>query len=157
LGSLGQARGHMIRLALVVEMLRWCAERPGEVAPAEVGVEAATAAAGLMDGYFLPMAEGAFGAGVLSEGERHARTLLRHILATGAEVVNERDIRETPGLRSLSSAEAVKAAVLRRDDVLLPQPHDAKAGRPRADHRVNPRMGEVRAAWQAQRQREAEG
>ncbi|MEI6162289.1 MAG: DUF3987 domain-containing protein, partial [Roseococcus sp.] len=99
LGALGQARGHMIRLALVVELLRWCAERPGEEAPAEVGEEAAAAAAGLVDGYFLPMAERAFGAGALSTAERHARTLLRHILATGTAVVNERDIRETPGLR----------------------------------------------------------
>jgi len=56
------------------------------------------------------------------------------------------------------SPEAVKAAVavLRRDDVLLPQPHDAKPGRPRADHLVNPRLGEVHPAWQAQRQREAQ-
>ena len=74
-------------------------------------------------------------------------------------MVNERDIRETPGLRGLSSAEAVKAAValLRRDDVLLPQPHDHKTGRPRADHLVNPRMGEVHADWKAQRQRKAKG
>ena len=48
-------------------------------------------------------------------------------------------------------------AVLRRDDVLLPQPHEAKAGRPRTDHRVNPRIAEVHVAWQAQRQREAGG
>jgi len=124
-----------------------------------VGQEAAAAAAGLMDGYFLPMAERAFGGGALSEDERHARTLLRHILATGAEVVNERIIRETPGLRGLSGADAVKeaVAVLRRDDVLLPQPHDAKPGRPRADHRVNPRIAEVHVAWQAQRQREVQG
>ena len=159
LGALGKARGHMIRLALVVELLRWCAERPGEEAPGEVGEEAALAAAGLMDGYFLPMAERAFGGGALSEDERHGRTLLRHILSTGAEVVNERTIRETPGLRGLSSADTVRAAavVLRRDDVLLPQPHDAKPGRPRAEHRVNPRLSEVSPTWQAQRQRGARG
>jgi hypothetical protein len=157
LGALGKARGHMIRLALVLELLRWCAERPGEEAPSEVGAEAAIAAAGLMDGYFLPMAERAFGEGAISQAERHARTLLRHIIATGAEVVNERAIRETPGLRGLSSADGVREAVsvLRAEDVLLPAVQDNKPGRPRAEYRVNPRLAEAHAGWKAARQREA--
>jgi hypothetical protein len=157
LGALGKARGQMIRLALVLELLRWCAERPGEEAPAEVGEACAAAAAGLMDGYFLPMAERAFGAGAVTEPERHARTLLRHLVATGAARLNEREVRETPGLRGLSSADAVKdaVAVLRREDVLLAAPQDAKPGRPRVDHLVNPRLGEAHANWQAKR--EAEG
>lgn len=157
LGALGKARGQMTRLAVVVELLRWCAERPGTEPPAEVGQDAALAAAGMMDGYFLPMAARAFGEGAVSVAERHARTLLRHIVATRAEVVNERAIRDTPGLRGLSSAEAVKAAVtvLRAEDVLLPAPQAAQPGRPRADHAVNPRMGEAYAAWQANQAREA--
>ncbi|MCU0983596.1 MAG: YfjI family protein [Acetobacteraceae bacterium] len=143
LGALGKARGQMVRLALVQEHLRWCAEVPGDP-PSEVGEAAATAAAALMDGYFLPMADRAFG-GALSQAERHARTLLRHIVATRAEVVNERAIRETPGLPGLSAAEAVKqaVAVLMRDDVLLAVPHEPKPGRPRLDHRVNPRLAEA--------------
>ena len=157
LGALGKARGQMTRLAVVVKLLRWCAERHGTEASAKVGQDAAMAAAGIMDGYFLPMAARAFGEGAVSVAERHARTLLRHIVATGAEVVNERAIRDTPGLRGLSSAEAVKAAVavLRAEDVLLPAPQDARAGRPRADHVVNPRMAEAHAAWKAKQARVA--
>ena len=34
--SIRKARGQMIRMALVLELLRWCAERPGEEAPAQV-------------------------------------------------------------------------------------------------------------------------
>jgi len=148
LGALGKARGQMVRLALVLELLRWCAERPGEEAPIEVGEESAIAAATLMENYFLPMAERAFGLGAIAEAERHASILLRHILATGAVMVNERDIRETPGLRGLSNAAAVRdaVAVLRREDVLLMPPQDNKPGRPRADHRVNPRLTEAYAA-----------
>jgi hypothetical protein len=157
LGALGKARGQMIRLAVVVELLRWCAERPGTEPPAEVGEEAAEAAAAMMDAYFLPMAARAFGEGAVSVAERHGRTLLRHIVATGAAVVNERAIRDTPGLPGLSSAEAVKAAVavLRAEDVLLPapSPSEGKPGRPRADHVVNPRLGEVHPGWQAMRGR----
>jgi len=147
----------MIRLALVLELLRWCAERPGEEAPAQVGEECATAAAALMEDYFLPSAERAYGAGAITEAERHARTLLRHILATGAALINEREIRETPGLRGLSSADAVReaVAVLRREDVLLPAPQNSKPGRPRGDHPVNPRLAQAHAAWRAKR--EAEG
>ena len=151
LGALGKARGQMVRLALVLELLRWCAERPGEEAPAEIGEASALAAAAIMDGYFLPMAERVFGAGAMTEAERHGRTLLRHILATGAATVNERVIRETPGLRGLSSADAVRdaVAVLRREDVLLAAPAATGAGRPRADHLVNPRLMEAQAIWQA--------
>ncbi|MCW8086612.1 DUF3987 domain-containing protein [Sabulicella glaciei] len=154
LGVLGKARGQMVRLALVLELVRWCAERPTEPAPEAVGEAAAEAAAGLLDGYFLPMAERAFGAGALREGDRHGRTLLRHIIAAGLEVVNERAIRETPGLPGLSCADAVKMAVaaLRRDDVLLPVSHEAKPGRPRGDYRVNPKLAEVAPAWRSRRE-----
>lgn len=153
LGALGKARGQMIRLAVVVELLRWCAETPEVEPPAEVGEEAAEAAAALLDCYFLPMAARAFGEGTVSVAERHGRTLLRHIIATGAAVVNERVIREMPGLPGLSSADAVKAAVavLRAEDVLLPTPLplEGKPGRPRSDHVVNPRLREAWVAWRA--------
>jgi hypothetical protein len=147
LGALGKARGQMVRLALVLEHLRWCAERPGDPPPSEVGDISAVSAAALIDDYFLPMAERAFG-GPLSQAERHARTLLRHIVATRLDVVNERTIRETPGLPGLSDADAVKqaVAVLTRDDVLMFVPRDPKPGRPRVDHRVNPRLAEAIAA-----------
>ena len=126
LGALGKARGQMVRLAAVIAMLRWCAEQRGEEAPTEIGEDAALAAAELMDAYFLPMAERSFGEGAVTVAERHARTLLRHIVATGLTVVNERKIRDTPGLRDLSSAENVKAAVseLMREDVLLKTPRE---------------------------------
>jgi hypothetical protein len=92
--------------------------------------------------------------------ERHARTLLRHIVATGMTIVNERKIRETPGLRDLSSAENVKAAVaeLMREDVLLKAPREVRprGGRPPNDHVVNPRLGEAIAESKA-KQREETG
>jgi hypothetical protein len=149
LGAIGKARGHMVRLAMVLELLRWCAEKPGEEAPAEVGEEAAAAAAVLLDAYFLPMAQRAYGEGALTEPERRGRTLLRHIIAQGLQVVNEREVRETRGLAGLTDAEAVKAAVamLRHEDVLLAGSREAKAGRPRADHVVNPRLAEVSPTW----------
>jgi hypothetical protein len=130
-------------------LLRWCAERPNAEAPAEIGEEAALAGADLMEDYFLPMAERAFGAGAMTPQDRHGRTLLRHIIAAKLRLVNERAIRETPGLQGLNDAEAVKqaVAVLRRDDVLQDAPREEKPGRPRADHAVNPRLAEVAPRW----------
>jgi hypothetical protein len=149
LGAIGKARGQMVRLATVLELLRWCAERPGEEAPNEVGEEAAAAAAVLMDSYFLPMAQRAYGDGALTQPERRARTLLRHIIAKGLQLVNEREIRDTRGLAGLTCADAVKSAVetLRREDVLLTTARDGKPSRPRADHVVNPRLAEVSPTW----------
>lgn len=145
LGALGKARGQAVRLALILELLRWCAERPNQDAPSTIGEDAAMAAVGLLDGYFLDMAMRAFGQGVLTNAERHARTLLRHIVASGAGEVNERAIRETPNLPGLSSADAVQAAVgvLKRDDVLLEARRPEGRGRPRTDHIVNPRLWEL--------------
>jgi hypothetical protein len=145
LGALGKARGQMARLALVLELLRWSAEKPEGEPPTEVGEECTTAAAELMETYFLPMAERAFRSEDLTPAERNARTLLRHIIATGASTVNERAIRETPGLQGLTTAKTVREAVeaLQREEVLLPMPQVITAGRPRADHRVNPRLTEA--------------
>ena len=149
LGALGKARGQMARLALVLELLRWCAEGHRQEAPVEVGTEAAEAAAALLDGYFLPMAERAFGEGALSRAERRARVLLRHIIGRGLRLVNERAIRETPGLAGLGDAQAVKeaVAVLAEEAVLLPLPKGDGPGRPRGDWRVNPRLAEARPDW----------
>ena len=58
--TLGKARGHALRLALVLEHLWWCgaSARPE---PAIITEKAVLAAAGLVDGYFVPMAERVYG------------------------------------------------------------------------------------------------
>ncbi|MCB4820749.1 DUF3987 domain-containing protein [Roseicella aerolata] len=145
LGALGKARGQAVRLALLLEHLWWCAGPAETPPPCRISARAAEAACGLMDGYFLPMAARAFGDGALGQDERHARTLLRWIVAKRPAVVNERAIRDTPGLPGLTKADTVKAAVavLAAEDVLLPALPSGGPGRPRQDHRVNPRLWQV--------------
>ena len=145
LGALGKARGQAVRLALVLEHLWWSSSTSPSLAPTCISAAAVEAACGLMDGYFLPMAARAFGDGALSEAERDARTLLRWIVATRPTMVNERAIRETPGLPGLTKAPTIRAAVavLVAEDVLLPGPPASGPGRPRADYIVNPRMWEM--------------
>jgi hypothetical protein len=55
-GTLGKARGHVLRLSLVLEYLWWSAETSGPE-PEGISEQATVAAAGLVDGYFVPMAE----------------------------------------------------------------------------------------------------
>ena len=55
-GSLGKARGHALRLSLVIEYLWWCGSATTSE-PEQISVEAVNAAAAaMMDGYFIPMA-----------------------------------------------------------------------------------------------------
>jgi hypothetical protein len=52
----GKARGQTVRLALVIELLRWCGQENNDPPPLRVGASALEAAGRLMMEYFLPMA-----------------------------------------------------------------------------------------------------
>ena len=148
LGAVGKMRGQAARLALVIEHLWWCGA-PQKIGfpppPSKVSAEAMHAACSLVQDYFLPMARRVFGDAGLSPAERGARTLLKHIIATGAGMVNQRAIRETAGLPGLSEAKAVEAAfaALVEDDILFPAAPAGGPGRPRRDYRVNPKLHEA--------------
>src|SRR3954447_14789026 len=81
-GSLGKARGHALRLSAVLEHLWWCAVRGG-AEPSTISVKAVTAAAGLLDGYFIPMAERVYGDAAIPAAERGAMLLARYLKKSG--------------------------------------------------------------------------
>jgi hypothetical protein len=143
--ALGKARGHALRLAVVLEHLWWSVDAPATPPPSLVSTRAAQAACGLMDDYFLPMAARVYGDVGLTTEQRNARTLARHIAKVRPKLINEREIRETRGLPGLTRAKAVKEAVaeLVAEDVLLPVESAGGPGRPRGDYRVNPRLWEL--------------
>jgi hypothetical protein len=141
--ALGKARGQMVRLALVLEWLWWSTEAPDAPEPREVGGDAARAAAGLMDAYFLPMAARVLGDASIPDEERHARTLAEWIVATRPERVNVSAIRDGARLPGLRESEPVKAACryLAEAGWLREPPRDAaRPGRPRGDWLVNPAL-----------------
>lgn len=76
-GTLGKARGHALRLACVVEHLWWCATAGAE--PTTISADATTAAAALVDSYFVPMAERTFGDAAIPVAERGAMVLARSL------------------------------------------------------------------------------
>jgi hypothetical protein len=59
--ALGKARGQALRLALVLEMLRWCGEDGVLPPPTRISRGALAASADLVGHYFLPVAERVYG------------------------------------------------------------------------------------------------
>ncbi len=144
--SYGKARGQAARLALVLEYLNWTVDGRDAPEPREVGLQAMQDAAGMMDGYFLPMAARVLGDASIPETERQARTLAEWIVAMRPEMVNVSAIRDGARLPGLRETDAVKeaCAYLAEGGWLREAPVPAKPGRPRGDWQVNPRL------WAAQ-------
>lgn len=139
--SVGKARGQVLRLALVLELLRWCAD-PDAPEPGRIGTEAMDAAAGLVRSYFLPMAFRVLGDASVPAEETRARTLAAWIMRTRPAVVNVSAIRDGARLPGLRESEPVKDACRFLADArwLLPADGTGQAGRPRGDWTVNPRL-----------------
>jgi hypothetical protein len=107
-GALGKARGHVLRLALVLEYLWWCA-LPGRYEPPTISDDAVLAATGLVGSYFIPMAERVCGDAAIPVAERNAMTLARHLRKSGRTEFNAREVRREIG-GSLREAAAMDAA-----------------------------------------------
>lgn len=140
LSSMGKARGQALRLALVLELLRWCANDDGSPEPSKVGPPAVQAAADLMRSYFLPMAARVLGDASVPVEERNARTLAEWIMRTRPAVVNVSSIRDGARLPGLRETEPVKQACRFLADArwLSQADEPGKLGRPRGDWTVNP-------------------
>jgi len=137
--SIGKARGQALRLALVLEYLRWCV-CDGKPEPQQVGADAMQAAADLMRTYYLPMAARVLGDGSVPAEERNARTLAEWIMRTRPALVNVSIVRDRARLPGLRESELVKQACRFLADArwLLPVDETGKPGRPRGDWLVHP-------------------
>ena len=106
--SMGKARGQVLRLALVLQLLRWCADDDGPE-PSTVGANAMQAAADLMRSYFLPMAARVLGDASVPAEERNARTLAEWVMhepAGGGERVQHPGRGAAAGLAGERPGEA---------------------------------------------------
>jgi hypothetical protein len=107
-GALGKARGHVLRLATIIEHLWWCGEYKG-AEPEAISRQAVVAAAGLLDGYFIPMAERVFGDAAIPLTERNAMVLIRHVKRSGMSEFNAKSLRREIG-GALRESAAMAAA-----------------------------------------------
>ena len=101
--ALAKARGHALRLALVLEFLWWAAEDGYGPPPDSISASAMREAIQMMRDYFLPMSERVYGDAALPRAERNAVTLARWIAKQSPEVVHVRTMQREarlPGLRT---------------------------------------------------------
>ncbi len=138
LTSMGKARGQALRLALVLALLRWCADDDAPE-PGRIGLDTMQAAADLMRSYFLPMAARVLGDASVPAEERNARTLAEWIMRERPALVNVSSIRDGARLPGLRESDPVKQACRFLADArwLLPPVDTGQPGRPRGDWTVN--------------------
>jgi hypothetical protein len=100
LSWLDKLPGMAVRLALVLELLWWCADAMGGREPESVSRDALRAALRLLEGYALPMARRAFGEAALPQADRDAVALARWLRAREPmpATVNARDLRHADAL-----------------------------------------------------------
>lgn len=144
-GTVGKMPGIVLRIALVIEYLRWA--QAGGVEPSAVSPWSVAAALELADSYIKPMALRVYGDAALPAVERNAATVARYILKHRPSRVNGGDIRRHWRLPGLKTADAVKEALdwLVDAEWLRPAPSRSgdNPGRPRSDFLVNPALPEA--------------
>ncbi|GAB0114936.1 DUF3987 domain-containing protein [Acidisoma sp. C75] len=136
----GKARGLAVRIALVVEFLRWAATSGQESPPRVVSKAAFADACDLVADYFMPMAMRVYGDAATPPAERNATTLARWIMQQRPPEVHirrlQREVR-LPGLRAAEDIRAACAALVEADWLRPPAPGAFQA-RSKTAYPVNP-------------------
>jgi len=146
-GWWGKMPGTILRLALVLEYLWWCAE-PKSPEPKQITKAAVDAAALLVDKYLKPMAQRTYGDASLPDADRNMATLGNWIQKTRPAKVNARQIRRDlhlPGLREAAPVkEALEGLVEAGWVERNPSRNSKHPGRNKADFIVSPYILEAK-------------
>jgi hypothetical protein len=141
-GHVGKMPSFVLRQALILEFL-WWSVTTGKPEPAAISRRALVGAIGLVQHYYLPMAERCYGDAALPDAERHAAAIGRWIQRTRPDQINARELRrehraDVPGLPN--DGEAIKAAlgVLVDAQWLAKLEQSGFARNRRGDFQVNP-------------------
>jgi Protein of unknown function (DUF3987) len=137
----GKARGAALRLSLVLEWLWCCGKSDMSMPPDCISEEAFSAAAWLVESYFMPMAQRVVGDANASPTEITAATLARWIKEEGPREVHVRAmIREVrlPGLRSAEQIKAAAKVLVDADWLREPAKTVFRQPRSRVAYAVNP-------------------
>jgi hypothetical protein len=141
--ALGKARGQVLRLALVLEMLWWCGEDGASPPSTRISPHAFVAAAELIGDYFMAMAERVYGDITTTPRDRHAAALARWILRTRPQEVHIRRLQREVRLTGLRTAGQIRdaAEILTTAGWLRPPALNTRFGpRARLSYCVNPRL-----------------
>lgn len=95
-GALSKAPGHVLRLAMVIEFVRWSA-KPTSPEPKTICAESMLGAIKLVADYFLPMAQRVFNEAAIPLAELRAMTLIRWLKDHDLRRFNAREARRRIG------------------------------------------------------------
>ena len=144
LSHLGKMPGMVLRFSLILEFMEWALLPEGTPEPEKISVEHFAQAADLVDEYFLPMAERAYGDAALPMVERHAAMIAQRILKLHPKKINTREIQREWKLPGLGEAKAIHDAFdhLTEANWIVPAPsrEGPSNGRSKADFLVNPNL-----------------
>jgi len=140
--AFGKAPGLVLRIALVLEYLWWCASCDDE--PDEISLDAVQAAIRFRDDYLKPMVQRTYEHAAMPAADRLAMTLAKWIAKEKVKVVNTRVLQREARLPGLREAADIEIAIRQLCEAAwLMEPHQTgKAGRRKKDYPVNP------AVWQ---------
>jgi uncharacterized protein DUF3987 len=140
-GWAGKNPGRALRLALGYELLAWAAQ--GDTEPVSVSADAMARAGGYLD-YATGMLDRVTAGLAIGRAEADAAAIARHLLATHAGLLNERELYQTVKYTWArdSNRRAAALAVLEHAG-WIPLPNVGSAGRPRGDWEVSPRLMEA--------------
>jgi len=141
--ALGKARGQVLRLSLILELLWWCAEESVLPPPTRISPRAFAAAAVLIDEYFIPMAVRAYGDAQPTVRERNAAVLARWIVSARPEELHPRRLQREVRLPGLRTAEQIREAaemLIAARWLCVPDQPARFGPRPRLCYRINPRL-----------------
>jgi phage/plasmid primase-like uncharacterized protein len=135
----GKTPARALRLALVMEYLAW-AVSDGQPEPQSV-TSSSIASAGAYLSYAEKMFERSISGLGISRQENDAALIARHIMASPAAQINERQLYQTQGFAHLRDSQRRKEAfaTLERMGWIMPASRESK-GRPRSNWLVNPKL-----------------
>lgn len=141
-GAYGKMPGLVLRLALILEHLRWATE--GTQEPQEISAAALCFSCELINSYFKPIANGVFRGISRPKSDRDAATLASWIRKNRIRQFNAKEVRRTANLPGLKESAAMMSAieVLKDAHWIIPTGtrEGPTVGRAKADFSVNPEV-----------------
>ena len=142
-GWLGKGAGTVVRLAGVLALLAWSEGPTAHTRPGAIGREPVQRAIALWHDYLRLHARQVFNQAGRSDGDRHARRVVRWLRTTGTAEVSREQIRREALAHAVDAEGADKViARLARGGILRAAPAPKGRGRPARRWSVNPAVAE---------------
>ncbi|MET0252765.1 MAG: DUF3987 domain-containing protein [Terrimicrobiaceae bacterium] len=146
--AFGKADGHVIRLAINIELIKWAGDEFVEDPPTEIGSESMQAAIRLREEYFKPMQLRVFGHSLLVPEIKAAKMIAEWIVENKIKHFNGSQMRRGAGIKGIHSstnAELIDAALSHLAALNWIEPAVVKSqagGRPPKNYQVNEKLWE---------------